>query len=79
MANISGMRLVQYERSEKELVALRNGIAMQPFVEEFKTLLGVMAATRPFSEWTDIEKAAFKEARRRIPTGGELYLNTLPS
>ena len=78
MPNISGFRLQQLERMEAELRKLNEQKSMQPFVELFVHNLGTLAALRPFSHWTEQEKAAFHSAAQQIPTGAELYKAHLP-
>lgn len=61
-------RLEQIQRAE----------AMRPFVTEAINSLGMLLANKPFKDWPDIAKLAYKHAGKGMPTGYALYMQHLP-
>lgn len=71
-------RLAQLERKEQELERFQNEAAQKPFVEAFCQALGTLAAHTPRSRWPKEFEAAFRHARKAVPTGALIYLSQLP-
>jgi hypothetical protein len=78
MPSISGPRLSELLRIEKQAKLNREHEAMKPFVEDFVHSLGTLYAFTPWSLWDENAKLAFEHAAKRIPTGAALYRNHLP-
>lgn len=52
--------------------------ATKPFVAELLENCGLLLSQKPYAEWPELAKIAFRHAAERVPTGAQLYKMQLP-
>lgn len=78
MPNISIARLKKLEQAETDLEELRITKMLRPFVGAFTENLGILAATKPMSQWPNEFVLAFEAVARTMQTPAQFYKARLP-